>query len=708
MRSTRLSVFIATLTLMTPARADNSNSVEVPSVEVDLDAISKTLDQVVVLAAKRPQSLREAPASTSVITAADLEAYGWRNFTEAISSLAGFYTNDPRDLTYFGVRGISSKGDTNGHVLVLVDGHQQQELWSHSFYPEGAGLDATMIDHIEVLRGPASALYGSLGFLAIINVVTKRGTEKDWAKITFDLTNASGFRGVATLGHRFKNDLEFGLSVNAWGSLGESYAYPDLKDNSACSPDIPSTCTKGVSNANTDADAGVAVYGHLEYKGLSIKASYQWWDKHIPFAPYRTLFNDQTNHYTLERAYLDIGYIYGAPEKAQLSVRGYFDSAGYIDDLAYSDTGMAADRYVFHDEAHPWWTGAEAKLLVEREWAKRLRFTFTLGGELTYFHGDDSSGVTGDPTSTVKLSHDLLFGAVYAQSELAYSRKLFLTLGLRGDFANFFIANDDFSRRYELSPRAAIVLLPYETGTFKLLYSHGFILPAWYDVFFSDGISILGNPKLGPERADNYELVYQQEIGAPMLLTTSLFYIHGSDLIDETVVCVPDPTVLAPSPDCPAGQSARTQRQNLQSFQSMGAEIGLTGKFKRGIRMYANYSYAHATNGDGSRPFNSPEHLFKAGTSIPVWRDHLVLGAEMNVISPRRYSEDSPDLSPTAVLLNAFVMWKGLPKGLAASFKVYNLTGVTWYEPSTAEDSFPIVRIPHPGPTVAFRLSYQY
>src|SRR5207249_3916088 len=190
----------------------------------------------------------------------------------------------------------------------------------------------------------------------------------------------------------------------------------------------------------------------------------------------------------------------------------------------------------------------------------------------------------------------------------------------------YLLDNDDFRRRYELSPRAALVLLPYSTGTFKLLYSHGFIHPSWYYTFFNDNSAILDNPKLGPERADNYELVYQQELGEPMLLTTSLFYIHGDSLIGENVVCVPDSNVSNQTPDCPAGQSARTQRQNTKSFQSLGAEIGLTGKFKRGIRMYANYSYAHATDANGARPFNSPEHLFKAGLSVPAWRDHLIVG----------------------------------------------------------------------------------
>ena len=49
------------------------------------------------------------------------------------------------DYTYFGVRGVSQRGDFNGRILILVDGHQQQELWSHAAYPEGLGLDAAII-----------------------------------------------------------------------------------------------------------------------------------------------------------------------------------------------------------------------------------------------------------------------------------------------------------------------------------------------------------------------------------------------------------------------------------------------------------------------------------------------------------------------------------------------------------------------------------
>ena len=184
----RFSILALVFALAFAASAAHAEGPEI----ADVSKLTSALDDVVMLAAKRPQPLREAAASTSVITAADLAAYGWRDFIEAINSLAGIYGTMPGDYTYFGVRGVSLKGDFNGRTLIHIDGHQQQEWFSNSAYPEQMGLDQTMIDHIEVLRGPASALYGSLGFQAIINVVTKRGSDQGWGSGTLQLEHMSG------------------------------------------------------------------------------------------------------------------------------------------------------------------------------------------------------------------------------------------------------------------------------------------------------------------------------------------------------------------------------------------------------------------------------------------------------------------------------------------------------------------------------------
>jgi hypothetical protein len=173
-------------------------------------------------------------------------------------------------------------------------------------------------------------------------------------------------------------------------------------------------------------------------------------------------------------------------------------------------------------------------------------------------------------------------------------------------------------------------------------------------------------------------------------------------------VCVPE-TALAPAtPDCPAGQSSRQQRQNVTSFDSYGGEVGFTGTFKDGSRVYGNYTYEHAVNADGTHAFNSPDHLFKLGASYAIWRDHLFFGAEVRVLSPRRLTVESIDESPTNFVMNMFLVWRGLPRNFSATLKVYDILGATNYEPAPTEEVSPIVRIPQTGPTATLRLSYAF
>lgn len=677
--------------LIAGARAE-APAPALPDEETD---VRQLLDAVVVLAAKRPQPLREAPASSSVITAADLEAYGFRDFTEALGSLAGIYLTDPRDFTYLGVRGVSLHGDSNGRVLILVDGHTQQELWSHSAYPEQMGLDASLIDHIEVLRGPASALYGSLGFLAIVNVVTRLGRERGLGQLTYEMQDARSFRGAASIGRRLSPGIELGLQAEGHAALGQAYVYPDLAPNRACNHQFRSSCSGGVSEPGADAGRGFALYGHLRLGRLSLHASYQLLDKHIPFAPYRTLFNDPDNRYLLTRGYVDAALRMGAPSRLEALVRAYYDVAGYVDDLAYTSDGNRGARYLFHDEAHPMWTGAELKLLAERDFARLLHLGLTAGGELTYLRGNDHSGRVGG--DAVALAQALVIGAAYGQAELVYSRRIFLTLGLRGDVSDTFPS--------ELSPRAGLVLLPSGRATFKLLYAHGFLRPSWYQTFFHDESAILDNRRLKPERADNYEIVYQHGIAEWLSLGSSLFYIHGDQLIEQRSVCVAAGEAKGGSDDCPQGTSARQQAQNGGSFQSLGGELTLVGRFAGGARFYANYTYAHVLTGSAARPFNSPEHLLKAGISLPLFAGRLVLGGDAQLISSRRFTAAAAAESKPVALFNAHLSLRELVGGFALAIKVYDIAGTTWYEPSQAEDSFPIVRIPHGGPTVVLRLS---
>ena len=79
-----------------------------------------------------------------------------------------------------GSRGVLMAGDHGNHILLLVNGHAVNEpLYGSAQFGRGHGVPFEMIDHLEVVIGPGSVLYGSSAMFGVINVITKRA--KDFA-----------------------------------------------------------------------------------------------------------------------------------------------------------------------------------------------------------------------------------------------------------------------------------------------------------------------------------------------------------------------------------------------------------------------------------------------------------------------------------------------------------------------------------------------
>ena len=156
-------------------------------------------DTVVVTASGFEQKITDAPASISVVTVEELRTRPYLTLIDAVRELEGVDVGETSDKT--GQRTISMRGMGPDYTLVLIDGKRQNN--HGDIYPNNFGgnqfnhippLDA--IDRIEVIRGPASTLYGADALGGVINIITKPVTEY-WT-------------GSASISHNVQENSDFG------------------------------------------------------------------------------------------------------------------------------------------------------------------------------------------------------------------------------------------------------------------------------------------------------------------------------------------------------------------------------------------------------------------------------------------------------------------------------------------------------------------
>ncbi len=135
----------------------------------------KRLKEVVVTATAVETPVTRLPVNVQVITREEIEQSHANNLGELLEEkLAGHIHKYPGLLTSVGIRGFRTDAhgtDIKGRVLILVDGHRA-----------GTGNVAEIpledVERIEIVRGPASVIYGSAAMGGVINVITRRGKGK--------------------------------------------------------------------------------------------------------------------------------------------------------------------------------------------------------------------------------------------------------------------------------------------------------------------------------------------------------------------------------------------------------------------------------------------------------------------------------------------------------------------------------------------------
>lgn len=161
---------------------------------------------LVEIASKRGEAIREAPSIVSVITREEINAYGARDLADILRMVPGFdLAVDVNGLFSIGVRGAWAH---EGKALLMINGVGINELAFGNLNFFGS-YPATMIERIEIIRGPGSVLYGGFAEVAVVNIITSTGGALRGLKL-----NADG--GVLGSGEFSGNiGIDYGLRTDA-------------------------------------------------------------------------------------------------------------------------------------------------------------------------------------------------------------------------------------------------------------------------------------------------------------------------------------------------------------------------------------------------------------------------------------------------------------------------------------------------------------
>ena len=429
------------------------------------------------------------------------------------------------------VRGVGS----GAQLLVLIDGQPQYAgLMGH---PIPDVYQTLMTEKVEVLRGPASLLYGSNAMGGVVNIVTRQMNE-DGCKTNIALQGGSYGTFQADAVNRFR--------MNKFTSVvGAQY---QRSDNHR-------------PNNKFEQFGGYAKLGYEfseNWKAFA-DANVTHFNASNPGPSYAPLL-DNDSRITRGLASISLSNTY---QSTSGTLRAFIDWGHHSIDDGYN-IGAAPKTYLYkHDD-----------YIAGITWYQSAHFfkgnTVTVGLDWQHFGGSawNADKTTGAKTYLVKDADGNLVENQHADEVGTYfdfrqdiCKWLTVDAGLRVDWHSVIGT--------ELVPQGGLAFHPTRNADIKALVSKGFRNPIIREMYMFPPATT----DLKPERMMNYELAYTQRIGKKAHIGANLFYIKGKNLINTIRV------------------GGRPRNVNTGDFENWGLELNADYIINKYWSVNGNYSY---------------------------------------------------------------------------------------------------------------------
>lgn len=626
-------------------------------------------------ASKFLQDASEAPSAVRVIDTAQIRTYGWRTLAEALASLTSHHFTEDGEYHFMGTRGLHVPGDYNTRLLLLLDGHRindnvyEQASTGHEF-----ALDLAMVERIEVIPGPGSALYGSNAFLGVVNVITRaRGskgtragvewTTDGWRALsaTTSSTLAEGAIGwTASVSRATKDSRDFHLHAAAGPGLGEGF------------PTAGSGGLVSGLDRSSRTRAFLSVQG--EHARLTAWASER--EVRSPTALFGTLPGDP------RRSARDEGHGIGLSGTRALDAQWQLDGRLSYQwmkfDGAYPYEPAAAGMPLATDEARGRWWAGEARVLYRgmpgHQWM--------LGAD---FHRDVQAAMRTYPEGPTGPASQDVDGStrrhgVFVQDEWSLHPGWRVNAGLRHD--------DHGSGIAETSPRLGLIWNPGPHTTMKWMAGRAFRAANLYERVFEDEVT-RANPTLRPERIRALEWAVEHRDGPAQQWSASLYRYRILDLI----------TLVERS-------ESLWQYVNTPAVTSTGVELGWRLRDPRDLNLSADLALGRARHDDGQRLAHNPRWNLKLRGDRPLGADGWRLALEAEAVGPMDVlALEGRQRLGTQAWANLAISQRSADGGWRWTARVVNLFDRTLYQPVA---SAPVPVIPRARRSLSLGIDHAF
>lgn len=612
-------------------------------------SLEKLLEVEVYGASKYAQKTSEAPASVTIISAAEIRNYGYRTLADILKSIRSLHVSNDHNYGYVGVRGFAPPGDFNTRVLFLIDGYRAHDnIYSQGMIGNELLIDIDLIERVEFIPGPGSSIYGSNALFGVVNIITKSGEALRGHQASVEVGSNQTLGLRASYGTQLNNGANWVVSASRFKTSGQDFFFPDIAKNNGIA--------KGL-----DGESNYRLYSKLDYSGFTATAAHVSRNKKLPAGSFGAEFGASGSRTIDRQSTLDLRHT------GETSA-GTLISHVYLADYAYNGLYVynKATGNVNDDTGKGSWWGADLRLLNTRFKNHKLVAGLEYENDFRQIQKNFDLNPYALNADEKNQSHQI---GLYLQDEIHLGDKFILSTGVRYDQHKGFggITN----------PRLGLIYLPTPDISIKSLYGSAYRVPNANERFFQDGTSQAANPNLKPEQIKTYELAYEQRLPEQAKLTASWFRYRANELI-----------TLAP------GVAAGLDRyENLENSEASGLEFGIDKIWSN--RMTTRISFTHQRTNDlnnGLQLHNSPEDLAKLNFTAPFWRDQFQLGFESQLVGGRKTKLATV---PSYHIENLVLQAPQWVKGGNFTLGIYNLFDAKYADPAGPEhegDTIPQAR----------------